>query len=85
MGRSTELDRRLRAEARAQARANLSGAARLRKRLGWPLCIAGAALFVAGAIGAVTGIEVLPFDRHHVISQWGGGALAMVGMIWATR
>ncbi len=33
----------------------------------------------------MTGIEVLPFDRHHVISQWGGGALAMVGMIWATR
>lgn len=85
MSRSTALDRRLRAEMRAERRAQFSRGALLRKRIGWTMCIVGVALFVGGAVGAVTGLQVLPFDRHHVISQWGGGALAMFGLAWATR
>jgi hypothetical protein len=29
-------------------------------------------LFLLGNIGARSGIVLLPFDRHHVIAQFGG-------------
>ena len=56
----------------------------LRRRLGWPLCAIGGVLFLLGNIGARTGIVFLPFDPHHVIAQFGGGLLAIIGLIWAT-
>jgi hypothetical protein len=37
-----------------------------------------------GNIGARTGIVFLPFDPHHVIGQFGGAILGIVGLIWAT-
>lgn len=55
-----------------------------RRRLGWPLCIAGGLLFLLGNIGARTGIVFLPFDPHHVIAQFGGALLGVLGLIWAT-
>lgn len=55
-----------------------------RKRLGWPLVVMGAVLFVLGNIGARTGIVFLPFDPHHVFEQFGGAVVAIVGLIWAT-
>lgn len=55
------------------------------KRIGWPLCIFGGVLFLAGNIGARTGIVLFPFDRHHVITQFGGALIAVLGLIWATR
>ena len=56
----------------------------LRQRLGWPLCATGGILFLLGNIGARTGIVFLPFDPHHVIAQFGGGLLLIVGLLWAT-
>lgn len=56
----------------------------LRRRLGWPLCAIGGILFLLGNIGARTGIVFLPFDPHHVIAQFGGGLLLIVGLLWAT-
>lgn len=58
--------------------------ARWRKWLGWPLVAVGGVLFLLGNIGARTGIVFLPFDPHHVIGQFGGAILAVVGLIWAT-
>ena len=55
-----------------------------RKRVGWPLCFAGLGLFLAGNIGARTGIVILPFDPHHVIAQFGGAAVAIAGLVIAT-
>jgi hypothetical protein len=55
-----------------------------RKRLEWPLVALGAAMFLVGNIGARTGITLLPFDPHHVFAQFGGAAVAAVGLIWAT-
>jgi hypothetical protein len=56
----------------------------LRRRLGWPLCAIGGVLFLLGNIGARTGIVFLPFDPHHVIAQFGGGLLLIIGLLWAT-
>ena len=56
----------------------------LRRRLGWPLCAIGGILFLLGNIGARTGIIFLPSDPHHVIAQFGGGLLLIVGLLWAT-
>lgn len=56
----------------------------LRRRLGWPLCAIGGVLFLLGNIGARTGIVFLPFDPHHVIAQFGGALLGILGLIWAT-
>lgn len=85
-GGGTDLDRRLKKEARAERHAALDSRrfGRLRRRLGWPLAALGAGLFAATYLGAVTGAEILPFDRHHVIGQFGGALLAMVGFAWAT-
>lgn len=55
-----------------------------RKRIGWPLVAIGGILFFAGNIGARTGIAVLPFDPHHVFAQFGGAAIAIVGLMLAT-
>ncbi len=41
-------------------------------------------MFLAGNIGARTGIVILPFDPHHVIAQFGGALLAIVGLMIAT-
>jgi uncharacterized membrane protein len=55
-----------------------------RARLAWGVAIVGAALFVAGNIGARAGITILPFDPHHVYAQFGGAAMAIIGLVWAT-
>ena len=55
-----------------------------RKRVGWPLCAIGGVLFLLGNIGARTGIVFLPFDPHHVIAQFGGALIGIVGLLWAT-
>jgi hypothetical protein len=56
-----------------------------RRRWGWWVLFAvGLAMFLAGNIGARTGIA-FPFDRHHLITQWGGGLLAGVSLMLATR
>lgn len=55
-----------------------------RTRLGWPLCAVGGVLFLLGNIGARSEIVFLPFDRHHVIAQFGGALIGIIGMLWAT-
>ena len=55
-----------------------------RKRIGWTLAIVGGILFLAGNIGARTGIVILPFDPHHVYTQFGGAAVGMIGISVAT-
>lgn len=54
-----------------------------RKRFGWTTVAVGAALFIVGSVGARTGVVVLPFDPHHIFSQVGGAALAIIGLTWA--
>jgi hypothetical protein len=78
--------RRARSRHKANARraAPRAGWHRWRSRLAWGLAIVGAVLFVAGNIGARAGFTVLPFDPHHVYAQFGGGVLAIVGVMWAT-
>ncbi len=58
---------------------------RVPKRFWWAVAIAGVVLFVGGNIGARTGIAFLPFDPHHVYAQFGGAALALIGLLRATR
>ncbi len=72
------------AERRAEAKARRSGWGRVKKRLGWPLCLAGAILFVATNVANFAGVQLLPFDQHHFIGQLGGGVLALIGLMWAT-
>ncbi|MGH2820488.1 MAG: hypothetical protein ACRDJ5_07535 [Actinomycetota bacterium] len=55
-----------------------------RARVAWGVVVLGAALFVAGNIGARAGITILPFDPHHVYAQFGGAALAIIALVWAT-
>ncbi|MDT9692984.1 hypothetical protein Q5762_32620 [Streptomyces sp. P9(2023)] len=40
----------------------------------------GLILFALGILGATTGITLLPFDPHHVITQIGGLVLAFIGL-----
>lgn len=84
-GRKTALDRQLKREARATAYASLSPRDRLRKRVGWPLCAVGAGLFLATLVANFAGTNLLPFDQHHVVGQFGGGLLTVTGLAWATR
>jgi hypothetical protein len=56
----------------------------LKRRAGWPLFALGVAVFLVSNIGARAGVQVLPFDRHHIIGQFGGAAAALTGLIWAT-
>jgi hypothetical protein len=44
----------------------------------------GGVLFLIGNIGARTGVVALPFDPHHIIAQFGGGLVAIVGLMVAT-
>ena len=86
LGRSSarrQQDRALRAEQRQVRRAGNRGGV-LRHRLGWPLCLLGLVLLLAGIVGAVTGTGVLPFDPHHIVSQAGGVLFAVTGARWAT-
>jgi len=45
-----------------------------------PLIIGGIVLFLMGNIGARTGIVLLPFDPHHVLAQFGGAAIFVLGL-----
>jgi len=56
----------------------------VKKRVGWPLCGLGAVLFVASYVASQAGVQILPFDHHHIIGQFGGGAMTLTGLIWAT-
>ncbi|MGH8925594.1 MAG: hypothetical protein ACRDWA_13305 [Acidimicrobiia bacterium] len=49
------------------------------------LAIIGGVLFIVGNIGARTGWVLLPFDRHHLLTQFGGAALAVLGLVLAGR
>lgn len=69
----------------AEERARQARRDEIRRRVGWPLAVAGAVLFILGQVGSRTGIVFLPFDRHHVISQVGGFFLAIRGLTWAWR
>lgn len=75
-------DALLKAEARARRREQTGVA---RRRIGWAIGAAGVLLFVVGYITSVASVELLPFDRHHVVLQLGGGILAAAGVGWATR
>jgi hypothetical protein len=55
-----------------------------RPRVAWGTAILGGLMFIAGNIGARAGITILPFDPHHVYAQFGGGALAIDRLMWAT-
>lgn len=54
------------------------------KPLGWALVAVGSVLFLMGQIGARTGIVFLTFDGHHFFEQFGGGLIAIFGLIKAT-
>jgi hypothetical protein len=84
--RSTELDRQIRAEMRAERRAGLDARpwGALRRRLDWPVAVVGALVLVASYVGSMAELPVLPFDDHHLIGQFGGGITAAIGAIWAT-
>ena len=84
--RGTELDRRIRAEMRAERRAASDARpfGALRRRLSWPVAIIGGIVFVASYVGSMTGTVILPFDSHHIVGQLGGGALAVFGVVSAT-
>jgi hypothetical protein len=41
-------------------------------------------LAIDGYVDATTGAIVLPFDRHHVMSQIGGLVLVVLDLRWAT-
>lgn len=55
------------------------------KRIGWGVAIAGVVLFLSGNLGASLGVVILPFDQHHVIGQFGGALLALLGVSLATK
>ncbi len=55
------------------------------KNIGWALAVLGLVLFLSGSLGASLGIVILPFDQHHVIGQFGGIVVAVVGVNVATR
>lgn len=82
--RKTELDRRIRAELRAQRLSGFDRWGRIRKRLGWPMFVVGAILFVGTLLENLAGVTVVPFDPHHLFGQVGGLALLATGLAWAT-
>lgn len=57
---------------------------RIRRWVGWTMVVVGGLSFLVGNIGARTGVVALPFDPHHVIAQFGGGLVAIVGLMIAT-
>jgi hypothetical protein len=56
----------------------------VRAWVGWSMVAVGGASFLIGNIGARTGVIALPFDPHHVITQFGGGLIAVIGLSIAT-
>ena len=54
-------------------------------KIGRTLAWTGGILFVLGNIGARSGWVILPFDRHHVFSQFGGMVLLLIGIALAGR
>lgn len=56
-----------------------------RGRAALPLIVLGGLLFLAGTIGARTGVLALPFDPHHVFGQVGGGVILAIGLLWLGR
>lgn len=54
-----------------------------RTRIAWLTAVIGLVTFMAGNFGARIGFTVLPFDPHHVYAQFGGAAVAVVGVMWA--
>ncbi len=72
---------------RDESRAGLSrpNRYRLKRWLGWPMCIGGMVLFIVGYVSSLAGVRALPFDPHHVVSVGGGLVLSLVGLVWATR
>ncbi len=57
---------------------------RARPWAGWPIAVVGLISFLVGNIGARTGVVALPFDPHHIFAQFGGGLLAIIGLVIAT-
>ena len=53
-----------------------------RQRLIVPLAVSGGVLFVVGYLGGTMGLDVLPFDRHHVFTQVAGIGVALLGLSW---
>lgn len=49
-------------------------------RLAWPVAILGSIVFVVGWVGAKSGAIAIPFDPHHVLSQFVGIGLVFVGI-----
>lgn len=74
-------DQLLRAELRRQ-RAKGRG---WRGRVAVPLAVLGGLWFLVGNVTSRMGVVLLPFDRHHLVSQFGGAAVAMVGVSWLGR
>ncbi|MGH9187717.1 MAG: hypothetical protein ACRD0U_18200 [Acidimicrobiales bacterium] len=74
-------DQLLRAELRRQ-RAEGRG---WRGRVAVPLAVLGGLWFLIGTITSRMGVVLLPFDRHHLVAQFGGAAVAMVGLSWLGR
>ena len=49
-------------------------------RLAWPVAIVGGIVFLIGWVGAQTGAIAIPFDPHHVRSQFLGFGLLFLGI-----
>ena len=47
----------------------------------FPLIVVGSALFITGNIGARAGVVILPFDHHHLIGQFGGAIMLVLGLM----
>lgn len=56
-----------------------------RQRTGLVLLLVGLLLFVASNLGARAGFTLLPFDPHHVVGQFAGGAFALLGASLMSR
>jgi cell division protein CrgA len=54
------------------------------KRLWWGVAIFGLVLFVFGNLTARMDVAVLSFDPHHVVVQFGGAIIAVVGTLVAS-
>jgi hypothetical protein len=73
-----------RQEVKARHAASPAGWHRWRLRLAWGPSIVGAAVFVAGNIGANGRIRSPAVRSHRVFAQFGGAGLAIAGLMWTT-
>jgi hypothetical protein len=48
------------------------------------MVVIGGISFLIGNIGARTGLVSLSFDPHHVVTQLGGSAIALIGLMVAS-